>query len=112
MAVDGALGNEQTRTNVLVAQAFGDQLRDLRLSVSKWRCGLGICVRTGHVRRVTERLCNRLAAMHMLSGRELGLDSPAHFFWASGVLSSVSGGLNRTAPARFNWAAGPFLADN
>ena len=31
---------------------------------------------------------------------------------ASGVLSSVSGGLNRTAPARFNWAAGPFLADN
>jgi hypothetical protein len=31
---------------------------------------------------------------------------------ASGLLSSVSGGSNRTAPGQFNWAAGPFLADN
>jgi hypothetical protein len=30
---------------------------------------------------------------------------------ASGDESSVSGGRNRTAPAPFNWAAGPFLAD-
>jgi hypothetical protein len=25
--------------------------------------------------------------------------------------SAVSGGLNRTAPGEFDWAAGPFLAD-
>src|SRR5207248_8378157 len=41
------------RTNLLVAQACGDQLRDLRLSVSKWRCGMGVRVRS-QVRRFTE----------------------------------------------------------
>jgi hypothetical protein len=30
---------------------------------------------------------------------------------ASGNVSSVSGGRNRNAPGEFNWAAGPFLAD-
>ena len=35
---------------------------------------LGVCVRTGDVRRFTERQCNRVAALHMLSCRELESD--------------------------------------
>jgi hypothetical protein len=31
---------------------------------------LGVCVRTGDVRRFKERQCNRVAALHMLSCRE------------------------------------------
>jgi len=51
VAVDGALGDEQPRTDLLVGQAVGDQPRDVGLALpERSRADLAVCGRAGRGR--------------------------------------------------------------
>ena len=74
MAVDGALGDEQTSTDLFVARSLGDQLRHLRLSAAKWRRVRGICTGSNQLRGFTERKGNRGGSTQLLSSCVLDLE--------------------------------------
>jgi len=73
VAVDGALGDEQARPDLLVGQAVGDQLRDLGFAFAE-RPGAGLAGgRAGSsLRWLAERERRCLIPVQALSGLELG----------------------------------------
>ena len=74
MAVDGVLGYEQSGSDLLVAQAIGDQPRNLRLSLAEQLRAGAIRRRSGNIWWLTKGQSDRGVPGQELSGFELCLE--------------------------------------
>src|SRR5438132_3569059 len=74
MAVDGALRDEQARSDLLVAQAVSDQSRDLDLSFGEQSRSYVVSSRLGGGVWFTEGYGDGAAATKALAGAELNLE--------------------------------------
>jgi hypothetical protein len=75
VAVDGPLGDEQARSDLLVAQTLGDQPRDVGFPLRQRRHARIVWSRGDDMSRLPKRRSDCGVPAQALSGVELGLEA-------------------------------------